>query len=219
MSLFAPYAPATYAGTVAQAGTVGSAPYLTAPNWSMEYDSRDPWLIDARRQERWLDQPRETQLQQYYQPSESMHHNPWLAPWVFPDGFHCFYCRGQGNRGDIGLPHLPCRGCQSNQYYKPSKNAIPYCTECSGEGIWKDSFCLKCGGKGLGSFYLPYACPKFGCGVRARTNWEIELHFSTKHLPKARNPEHHVMVTQPFLVPVGHNWKYNAALDGPRGGY
>eukprot|EP00994_Dinema_validum_P001373 NODE_1275_length_1028_cov_418.735444_g977_i0.p3 GENE.NODE_1275_length_1028_cov_418.735444_g977_i0~~NODE_1275_length_1028_cov_418.735444_g977_i0.p3 ORF type:complete len:118 (-),score=16.48 NODE_1275_length_1028_cov_418.735444_g977_i0:217-570(-) len=106
---------------------------------------------------------------------------------------------------------LPCRGCQSNEYYKPSKNSCPYCTECQGEGVWKESFCVKCGGKGLGAFYLPFACPKFGCGVRARTNWEIELHMALKHMKKPKNPQHNVMVTRPFMLPLGKKWEHNAA--------
>jgi hypothetical protein len=192
--------------------TVAQPPYLSAPNYALSYTEKDPWVVSTRRQERVLDYPRELQLKEYYTASDNLHHNPWLAPWSFPDGARCFYCRGQGNRGDIGFPQLPCRGCQTNQWYKPSKNALPHCTECSGEGIWKESFCMKCGGKGVGSFYLPYACPKMTCGVRARTNWEIELHHSMEHLGKPVMPSHSVMVTQPFLLPVGKKWQSNVDI-------
>eukprot|EP01001_Neometanema_parovale_P009528 NODE_5767_length_911_cov_191.161168_g5542_i0.p1 GENE.NODE_5767_length_911_cov_191.161168_g5542_i0~~NODE_5767_length_911_cov_191.161168_g5542_i0.p1 ORF type:complete len:216 (+),score=50.89 NODE_5767_length_911_cov_191.161168_g5542_i0:60-707(+) len=202
-------------------------PTVPAPNFAIEYPQNDPWVIKARKQETWADYPRVAQLKEYYTANDKLDHNPWLAPWVFPDGAACFFCGSQGNRGDINMAHLPCRGCQSNKYYKPSKNAAPQCTECMGQGIWKEKFCVKCGGKGLGSFYLPFACAKGSCGARARTNWEMELHNAAFHTGKPKNPEHSAQVTSPFLVPVGKKWNYNVARDGPitqrggppRGGY
>eukprot|EP00995_Heteronema_vittatum_P004455 NODE_1693_length_908_cov_600.741560_g189_i1.p2 GENE.NODE_1693_length_908_cov_600.741560_g189_i1~~NODE_1693_length_908_cov_600.741560_g189_i1.p2 ORF type:complete len:260 (+),score=105.62 NODE_1693_length_908_cov_600.741560_g189_i1:52-780(+) len=201
-------------GSTAYPAGPASYPTVMRPGYIHEKGIEDPWSRQARKYERWLDHPREKNLAEYYKPNKSLSNNPWLAPWTFPDGAPCFFCAGSGHRADIGMDHLSCRGCQSNKFYKPSKSAAPYCTECRGQGVWKQSYCISCGGKGLGHFYLPFACPKPTCKARARTNWEIELHRVHKHATKVSNPDQHRLTTQPFLMPVGRRWDYNVARDG-----
>eukprot|EP00996_Jenningsia_fusiforme_P001257 NODE_2150_length_1278_cov_95.594793_g1868_i1.p1 GENE.NODE_2150_length_1278_cov_95.594793_g1868_i1~~NODE_2150_length_1278_cov_95.594793_g1868_i1.p1 ORF type:complete len:281 (+),score=43.27 NODE_2150_length_1278_cov_95.594793_g1868_i1:77-844(+) len=143
------------------------------------------WAQYSRHYEKWADWDREQQLLAYYRP-QGKEMSSVLSPWVFPDGTACFYCRGVGHRGEIGFPDLPCRGCQSETFLKPNQSTFGlHCTECAGTGVWKHSPCRKCGGKRIGSPYLPFACPKKTCGSRTRTNWEMELHQSLVHGKKA----------------------------------
>jgi len=174
-------------------------------------------LYNSRQLEKHLDWHREEDLASYYKPSNRFYANPWLAPWVFPDGTPCFYCRGAGFRADIGLPGLPCRGCGNENYLKPSRLIDAQCVECNGDGVWKETYCTKCGGKGLGPAYLPFKCPA-QCGARTRTNWEIELHCAIAHGPRlaprpptaaAPSPAAALAtapLNQPFVLPFGKKW-------------